>query len=279
MSRFEVIDVVNDPGVPGRSGDDRFGYDPGAGTAWVLDGATDVTDLKPFPRAESGAAWVAEALSGRLMLAPGPDQPASDYWHDVLVDVRTRAARESEVALDSLPPEARPIAAGVWMRALPGSNQVEFAWLGDCLALVGLAGGVETIGTPEKADEETETARRLLRLSPEERLEALRAARRHRNQPGRAIFGIDPAAARFLNLRTLAIPPGTDILLMSDGLYRLVSPYGVHTPASLMEAVREEGLIALLRRLRAEETADTDDAERGRLKTRDDACGVYLRME
>ncbi len=277
MSRFEVIDVVNDPGEPGRSGDDRFGYDPGAGTAWVLDGATDVTDLKPFPRAESGAAWVAEALSARLMIAPGPDQPASDYWHDVLTDVRTRAARESDVVLDSLPPEARPIAAGVWMRALPQGERVEFAWLGDCLALVALAGGVETLGAPEKADEETETARRLLQLTPEERLEALRAARRHRNQPGRAIFGIDPSAAQFLNLRTIAIPPGTDILMMSDGFYRLVSPYGVHTPASLMEAVRREDLFAVLRRLRAEDTSATNEAERGRLKSRDDACAVYLR--
>ena len=68
--QLDIISTVNDPGVPGKTGDDRTGFDAAAGTAWVLDGATDVTDLRPFPACESGAAWIAEVLSDRLMQGP-----------------------------------------------------------------------------------------------------------------------------------------------------------------------------------------------------------------
>ncbi len=56
--KLEAVSTVNDPGMPGKTGDDRVGFDAAAGTVWVLDGATDVTDLRPFPACESGAAWI-----------------------------------------------------------------------------------------------------------------------------------------------------------------------------------------------------------------------------
>ncbi|MEO1787269.1 MAG: hypothetical protein AAFR41_09625, partial [Pseudomonadota bacterium] len=99
MSAFKVIETVNSPGKPGKTGDDRSGFDASAGTAWVLDGATDVTPLKPFPQAESGAAWVADALSARLMVAPSTRLDARAYWREVMADVRERAARESTIPL------------------------------------------------------------------------------------------------------------------------------------------------------------------------------------
>ena len=276
---LDVLETVNDPGQPGRTGDDRFGYDLGTGTAWVLDGATDVSDLRPFPRAESGAAWIAEALSARLMRAPAAGERAADYFEAVLSDVRDMAARESGIALSSLPLEASPIAAGIWMRlAAPG--RAEFCWLGDCMAIVSHAPGEATlIGTPEKAEDETRAARTLLAMSVEDRLEALRAARREQNTPGRAIFGLDPGAAQHLERREITLAEGADILLMSDGFFRLVSPYAEMTPAELMDTVREHGLIGALQRLRALEGAATDNAARGRIKTRDDACAVWLRYQ
>jgi hypothetical protein len=37
---IEVLGTVNDPGTPGKSGDDRYGFEAAAGRAWVIDGAT-----------------------------------------------------------------------------------------------------------------------------------------------------------------------------------------------------------------------------------------------
>ena len=113
--RLDVVSTVNDPGVPGKTGDDRAGFDAAAGTAWVLDGATDVTDLRPFPACESGAAWIAEALSDRLMQAPQSGETPEAYFASVLADVRQRAEAETRIPLDKLPGEALPIASGIWM--------------------------------------------------------------------------------------------------------------------------------------------------------------------
>ena len=132
--RMVVLDTVNDPGTPGRMGDDRFGFDEAAGTAWALDGATDVTELKPFPNAESGAAWIAEALSARLMAPPAADETPEAYFAKALTDVRARAETSTRIPLDDLPGEARPIASGMWMHVV--NDRAVFAWLGDCMALL-----------------------------------------------------------------------------------------------------------------------------------------------
>ena len=272
--RLVVLEAVNDPGTPGRTGDDRFGFDEAAGTAWALDGATDVTDLRPFPDAESGAAWMAEALSARLMVPPSPDESPKAYFAKVLADVRARAERSTRIPLDDLPGEARPIASGMWMHVVNG--QAVFAWLGDCLALLRRGGSVTVIGSPGKAEEETVTARRLLAVSPEERLAQLQTDRR-RSNANRTCFGLDPHAASNLQTQAVGLEPGDTICLMSDGLYRLVSPYATHPPERFMDLVAGTGLSGAVAALRAFEASPGRDMPR--LKACDDACGVFLRID
>ncbi len=273
-SRVSVLETVNDPGTPGRTGDDRFGFDEAAGTAWALDGATDVTDLKPFPEAESGAAWIAAALSTRLMAPPSPGDTPETHFAKVLTDVRARAEKETRIPLDDLPGEARPIASGMWMHVVDG--QAVFAWLGDCMALLRRGAGVTVIGSPGKADDETVTARRLLAVSPEERLAHLQNDRR-RSNGNRTCFGLDPRAAANLKTLEMAVEAGDMICLMSDGLYRLISPYGTHTPERFMALVEGKGLCGAVDALRAFESAPARDMNR--IKARDDACGVLLRID
>ena len=110
-------------------------------------------------------------------------------------------------------------------------------------------------------------------------MEALRGHRRLQNTEGRWIFGLNPDAARHLETHTLTLKPGSDILLMSDGLYRLISPYKSHTPETLFALIREDGLLTAIRALRALENSSDDNAKFGRIKTRDDACGLWLRVE
>jgi hypothetical protein len=71
-------------------------------------------------------------------------------------------------------------------------------------------------------------------------------------------------------------PAGTLVLAMTDGFYRLVSPYGRYSDAQLIEAVSAKGLGALLTELRAQEASPEDDARIGRFKTSDDATALLL---
>lgn len=272
--QLTILDTVNDPGTPGKTGDDRVGFDASAGTAWVLDGATDVTDLRPFNRAESGAAWVAQALSDRLIIAPHEDETLEVYFGHVLSDVRQRAVKETRLPLDSLPGEALPLASGLWMR-LEGDTAT-FAWLGDCMGFHQRAGVVTVIGSPDKADDETDVARKLLAGTPEAKLAYLQASRRQSNERATA-FGLDPQAAANLQTQMMTLQAGDRICLMSDGLYRLVSPYETHTPDTFMALVAGEGLGAAISTLRAFES--TPDRDMPRLKARDDSCGVYLSID
>tara|TARA_R110000787_G_scaffold16825_4_gene52899 strand:+ start:2562 stop:2984 length:423 start_codon:yes stop_codon:yes gene_type:complete len=117
--QLTILDTVNDPGTPGKTGDDRVGFDASAGTAWVLDGATDVTDLRPFNRAESGAAWIAQALSDRLIIAPHEGETVEAYFEHVLTDVRQRATKETRCRSTACPARRCPShpASGCALRA------------------------------------------------------------------------------------------------------------------------------------------------------------------
>jgi hypothetical protein len=63
---------------------------------------------------------------------------------------------------------------------------------------------------------------------------------------------------------------------MSDGFYRLVSPYGRYTDEGLIDAVMDRGLGALMRELREMEASPEDDARIGRFKTSDDATALLV---
>jgi len=268
---IEVLGTVNDPGTPGKSGDDRYGFDA-AGRAWVIDGATDATDLKPFPGAESGAAWLAETVSGRLVAAPAVDEEARAYFGRVLTDVRAEAERTSRVALSSLPGEAMPVASAMWLRC--DGEACEFVWAGDCFAIAGTgAGEARLIGTQEKADAETREAARMLSLSQAQRWAILQAQRRGANAPGRGLITLYPAAAAHLNTLRLTLPRGTPVLLMTDGFFRFVEPYGLDTPASLLARVLKDGLAAATSSLRQHEATPHSV----RLKACDDAAAILLR--
>ncbi|MEL6257494.1 MAG: protein phosphatase 2C domain-containing protein [Pseudomonadota bacterium] len=278
MAMFEVIETINNPGAPGKTGDDRYGFDASAGAAWVLDGATDVTDLRPFPKAESGAAWIAQTLSELLAASPWPEDEPKDYVSRILKQALARAEKESALPLGSLPGEAWPIAAGMWMRR-GEDNRTDFAWLGDCVALIRPTGQrADIIGSLEKAEAETDVAKQLMALSEAERWDALRLARRDAYDAKAAIFGLRPEAADALNTSVRTLPVESDIVLMTDGLFRLITPYRTHDADSLMALIEQSGVSGAVAALRAMEGDDGDNAALGRIKRSDDACAVWLKL-
>jgi Protein phosphatase 2C len=271
---IEVLDWVNDPGTPGKTGDDRFGHDAAAGRAWVIDGATDATDLRPFPSAESGAAWLAEAVSqGLIQDVPQAAEASGAYLGRVLTKVAARAARETRIPLDRLPGEAMPVASLMWLRR--DGAACDFLWAGDCYAIAAQAGGgARLIGTGEKADDETRQAVSMLAMTKDARWALLQEQRRWANAPERGLVSLNPAAAGHMSSERLTLPAGAHVLLMTDGFYRLVEPYRIDTPASLLARAVKDGLGPTLAALRAHETAPHGQ----RLKSRDDAAAVLVRL-
>jgi len=274
---MRILESINSPGKGTGTGDDRFGFDEAAGLAWVLDGSTDVGGRRVMPSQESDAAWFADALSLQFASSgAAPDENGRAYLSRSITAVAERATKEAKEDLSQAPRYTLPTAAGVWLRQV-SKTQVEVLSLGDCICLIETVSGVELVGYMEKPQKEAEGARELLKLSDTERLAALQAQRaQHNTADGYWAFGLQPEAANQALHKTFEVPSGAKAVLMSDGLFRLVSPYETYTPEALFQATRQSGLTTLLAELRDLERSPDDNARLGRLKTSDDACAVLL---
>ena len=94
------------------------------------------------------------------------------------------------------------------------------------------------------------------------------------------VFSLHPEAAARAETDRVRVSEGDHVLLMSDGFFRLVEPYGICTVETLMDrALEEDGLLALIRDLRNAERNPEDDVKIGRLKTKDDATALLVRVD
>jgi hypothetical protein len=264
-------------GMKRGAGDDRYVFDEMAGWACVIDGATDVGPVRLFPRAESDAARYAEMFAASLLaLQPGKAESPADYFASIVLRLRDQCAKEARVPLDAAPLASLPTAAATWLRARDG--HLEGATLGDTLAIIRQPdGGISLIGDGGKPADEQARARKVMTMTPEQRhkwLQDLRAI--HNTEKGYWVFGVQPEAAAHIVHQTVACPPGTRALLVTDGFYRLVSPYARYTDAQLMAEASTRGLGQLLVDLRGLESDAGDDAAIGRFKTSDDATALLV---
>ena len=279
---FTVLDTINWPGADlngkrKRTGDDRFGFDESQGTAWVLDGATDLGPFRIFDTEESDAAWIAEHLNRELMFNPPGEESIPAYLDRVLASLREKAAKAATVDLASAPKEVWPIASGMWMRQ--SGALTRFAWLGDCFALIlPPEGELEVLTKHEQSELETRTSRELNAMSPEDKILGLRKIRATQNtEAEHVLFGLSEHAVNNLSIEERELPEGTHICLMSDGFWRLVDPYNLMTARELMDRAIEHGLIGLMQEMRNfEKTGEQDAATR--IKTSDDASAMIVKL-
>lgn len=276
---MQIVDSLNDPGKGQGTGDDRFGFDEATGRAWVIDGSTDVGGRRVMASEESDAAWLAQAVSDAYAaLTPRPDESIAAQVRRVLERVKARADSESLEPLETAPRNCWPTGAGIflWRR---NETHAEIAALGDCIGLIETEGDPVICGYVGKVDKEAEDARDMLKLSEAERLGALQDQRdMHNREDGYWVYGMDPDASDRAVITPFEAAAGRHVLLMTDGLFRLIAPYGRFTPKALLTAAIADGLPSLLETLRGFESSSEDDAKHGRLKTRDDACGVLIRF-
>jgi hypothetical protein len=172
-----------------------------------------------------------------------------------------------------------PSAGGIWMRR--DGETIEFATLGDCMAVVETGGCYDIVGDLDGIREEYRRWGETMRSADREAGFAhAREVRNRMNTDGAHwVFSLHPDAARHADLTRVPVRGETRILLMSDGFFRLIEPYGAYDAAGLMAAACEDdGLPRLAGELRAREQNPEDDAAMGRLKTSDDACALMVEI-
>ncbi|MDZ4760891.1 MAG: protein phosphatase 2C domain-containing protein [Alphaproteobacteria bacterium] len=280
---MKLLDSISAPGSalgggmkPG-AGDDRYVFDEEAGVACVIDGATDVGAVRLFPDAESDAARFAEIFAHELLANPPAETESPQaYFLRFLLRLREASAMRARHLLEDAPRSSLPTAAATWLRARDGA--LESATLGDTLAIVlSNDGTISIAGDAGKPADESARARKIMTLTAAKRHEWLQDLRAiHNTEAGYWIFGVEPEAASHIVHQTLPCPPGTRALLMSDGFYRLVSPYGRHDDAQLIDLAMAQGLGALMTELRSMEADPAEDVRIGRFKTSDDATALLL---
>lgn len=282
---MKLLDSVAAPGsklqggLKTGSGDDRYAFDEAAGWAAVIDGATDVGPVRLYPHAESDAAHYAELVAAEMIAAPiAPAEAPADYFSRLLTRVASAAASEARIPFSDAPLSSYPTAAATWVRAAGG--KVDAATLGDSIAILRTPEGAVTVfGEPGKPGDEQARARTIMQRTEAERLKWLQDTRAVHNTPGGYwVFGVQPEAARHIVHQTADAPSGSHLLMMTDGFYRLVSPYGRYSDAQLIGAAIARGLPGLMSELRALESRPEDDAALGRFKTSDDATALLFEV-
>lgn len=282
---MKLLDSISNPGsklgggMKTGTGDDRYAFDESGGWACVIDGATDVGPVRIFSAAESDAARYAEIFAAEIVRGPADPREIPQAWFARLLP-RLRAAveREAKIPLKDVPLASYPTAAATWVRHRKG--RLEGATLGDSMAIVKSPDGAVTVfGEATKAADEQGRAQTVMAMTPEDRLKWLQDVRAIHNTPqGYWVFGVQPEAAAHIVYQDCAAPAGTKALVMTDGFYRLVSPYGRYTDEGLIDAAIARGLGELMRELRDMERSSEDDAKIGRFKTSDDATALLIEL-
>ena len=280
---MKLLDSISFPGsklgggIKTGTGDDRYAFDEAAGWVCVVDGATDVGPVRIFAAAESDAARYAEIFAETIVRHPADAREIPQAWFARLLPrLRATIEREVKIPLKDAPLASYPTAAATWVRHRKG--RLEGATLGDSIAIVKSPDGAVTVfGEAGKAADEQGRAKTVMAMTPEDQLKWLQDVRAiHNTRGGYWVFGVQPEAADHIVHQSCDAPAGTKALVMSDGFYRLVSPYERYTDEGLVDAVIDRGLGALMRELREMEASPEDDARIGRFKTSDDATALLV---
>lgn len=273
---MRVVESVSDAG-DGVCNEDRAGQ---AGElAWVIDGATSLTDRPVLP-ARTDAEWLADHVTRYLTGTASrrlPDDLPSLYA-DIAGDV-ARVLAQLRFPPGTLPPAC---SCGIVRRTgdtltmgivgdaflyVPGHDVLlsdplfarrEAAGVGAASATPGATPGTSLL----VADRPGIAARRREYIS---------------GSAGSFVLSNNPAVSAGVRQATVRVADGQAVLLCTDGFARLVDPYGLYPSwAELADAARGGGLAGLLAELRGHER-ETGPAG-AHYKRRDDACALLVEL-
>jgi hypothetical protein len=254
--------------------------------AWVLDGTTGHHPVRLFP-GPSDAAWFAATADDLLRRLADTTEDGSVLLTR-LVDELAEACRQSAVApLDE--GEADEPAASLALARICG-DALELTMLGDCkLLLQRREGVVEALEHSPVApfDAKVVDALRALqaagetdpaRIAPRLRDLILANHRLKNRSGGYGVLAQDPACIGFAEVGRRPAGEMAHLLLASDGFYRLVDIYRLFSAEGLLQAALADGLAPLYATLRRVEDADPQCLQFPRLKARDDATALLIKI-
>lgn len=272
--------VVDQTCVAGRAWNEDRAAASGC-CAWVLDGA-GVAPRARFPGHATDAAWLVDTCSDWL---------AADTARFASVDASIRAL-EPQLAAAFGPacdtdPAGGPTSCLVLARLDARDDvraRVTWALCGDVVMLVPVAGdGVRVVTDHRVKPFEAKSLAALRAAGPV--ADIMTPAARAQIRANRLAVNRDdgfalvcPSAAWASRMLTGAagIDVKRPLVMMSDGLYRLVDVFARYDDAALYAACCTRGLAALLAELRAIEAADTAPMRHLRFKVHDDVSALVL---
>lgn len=276
--------ITEGSGAVNEDGWGFLGSTDDVAAAWLFDGVTGINE-KTLVSAGGDAAWFVAKAHGHLLKLAGLDlglrEILSRLVQSLIVDFST--ATENFV----VPKDYDPPAACLLLLKRYGATWKALR-LGDSCLLARAGNGANTIiaASPNNAFDHwlsIEAARRrdagvvdMKALVAEFRPQLLRG-RNLRNKPGGyGILEANEIAAQFAEYFDLGAPQ--DILLCTDGYYRAVDHYELHTDETLIEAsLGKDGAKQVLANVRAIEASDPACQKYPRFKPADDATAVVLR--
>ena len=249
----------------------------------VIDGGTSVADRHYIDPERGDVVWFAQGFAARLAACLGHGlsqhecvQRAASALYE---EFRTRTAGKD------VPLHAWPIGAMTWARVRTGNSgrRLQLYSLGDCKTLLhaqDAAVDLDPFVNPQEAVLQAELARLLaegVTDAAERRvrmLPMLRARRDAQNStPAPSILCLKPCGPFAARTVEAELPPGSALLVMTDGFYRLVEPYGLYSDGALAARSRQLGLRAMLDELRAYEERTFGEPALA-VKRADDASAV-----
>ena len=253
----------------------------------IVDGGTSVAERDYIDAEHGDVVWFVAAFATALGAAidAGLNQHAAVH---AAVDAVYAEFLECSAG-NAVPQYAWPIAALSWVRVTGamGARRLSLYCLGDCKVLMRASSGatqdLDPFVNPQEAILQAEIAKLLAEgvqdgaARRQRLLPMLRARREFQNTSAQpSTLCLRPNGAFQARVFDVAVPPGAAVLGMTDGFYRLVDTYGLHTPDSLTALCLERGLQAAHDQLRRYELEATRTATTA-LKRADDASAILWR--
>ena len=261
-----------------------LGKSENVSAAWIFDGVTGING-RNFLGGTTDAAWFVAKAHAHLLQLAGLDLPLPEILAR-LVKLLIRDFQTAAEGLD-IPKDFDPPAACLILVKRYGETWKALR-LGDSCLLARDGDGAHTIhsASPNNILDNwlsAEAAKRrdagvldIKLLVAEFRPQLLKGRKLRNTQGAYSILEAREAATEFAEYLDLGTP--RDILLCTDGYYRAVDHYGLHTDETLIEASSSNGGVArVLASLRATEASDPTCQKYLRFKPADDATAVLLR--
>jgi hypothetical protein len=272
MTMWKSMDEVDLPG--NGCFEDRAGMS--GSLAWVLDGASAVSDDGPITTAESDALWMVEHIDHHLKQLADEDLPLADIVAMAIESTKSDSAEWT--ATPEFPPSA---ALGLVRRKGP---KTEFLVLADISVIMRTDRGVHLF-IDRRVDEHNRAAQEAMKaalVSPaatladaRERARPLLADVRRQAMNKDGGYWVASTDRNAVDHALVGAVDGvTELILASDGFMRGVELFGL---VQRVDDLFDCDFRKLAKQIRAAEDADPDTRDHSRWSKSDDICARKLR--